>query len=99
MEISFVGYIKFRDPVVEFVAKVVDFYLRRMTDREISKGQSAGRLLTELIAKDPAKAYEAMQESLEVIPGRWRSSGSTSSVLWFLRSHRLGCWNGLVAHP
>ena len=68
MEISFVGYIKFRDPVVEFVAKVVDFYLRRMTDREISKGQSAGRLLTELIAKDPAKVYEAMQESLEVIP-------------------------------
>lgn len=39
-----------------------------MTDREISKGQSAGRLLTELIAKDPAKVNEAMQESLEVIP-------------------------------
>ena len=32
MEISFVGYIKFRNPVVEIVAKVVDFFLRRMKE-------------------------------------------------------------------
>ena len=68
MENNFVGYIKFRNPVVEIVAKVADFFLRRMTDREIGRGQSAGRLLAELLAKEPAKGYEAMQKSPEVTP-------------------------------
>jgi hypothetical protein len=66
MENDFVGFIEFPNPVVEFMAKVVDFFLRRMTDEQIEISQNAGRTLTELLAKDPAKVYLAMQSSPEV---------------------------------
>lgn len=66
MENAFVGFIEFPNPIVEFMAKVVDFFLRRMTDEQIEVSQNAGRTLTELLAKDPAQVYLAMQSSPEV---------------------------------
>lgn len=69
MENQFLGFIKFTNPVVEIVAKVVNFVLRRLTDTEIERSQSAGRSLAELLAKRPAKVYAAMRKSEEVSPG------------------------------
>ena len=66
MENGFSGFIKFRNPVVDFVAKVMDFFLRRLTRTEIERSQGAGRSLSELMAKDPAKVFSAMQKSPEV---------------------------------
>ena len=66
MENDFLGFIKFRSPVVEFFARVVNFFLRRMTDREIMAGRNAGRSLTEILAKNPARVYRAMRKSPEV---------------------------------
>ncbi|MFQ5914525.1 MAG: hypothetical protein ACE5JS_15225 [Nitrospinota bacterium] len=68
IENDMLGFIKFSNPVVDVIAKGVDFLVRRLTDLEIQKGQGAGRSIAELLAKDPLRVYAAMRESPQVSP-------------------------------
>ncbi|MFQ5692150.1 MAG: hypothetical protein ACE5IM_03785 [Nitrospinota bacterium] len=68
MENEFRGFIKFANPVVELVARIVNFFVQRLAEKEIQQSQNAGRKLAELLAKDPAKVYAAMKKSREISP-------------------------------